>query len=82
MLNIKLKLSASLLCILKDVNNAKDESYTLQVKEGTTIREVLLMEGISPLLAPMVTVGTHKVDLQTSLKKDEAVTIFGPLAGG
>jgi molybdopterin converting factor small subunit len=82
MINIKLKLSASLLCILEDVNNAKEETYTLQVKKGTTIREVLLMEGISPLLAPMVTIENQKVDLHTALDKDETVTIFGPLAGG
>ena len=82
MLNIKLKLSASLLCILKDVNNAKEESYTLQVKEGTTIRELLLMEGISPLLAPMVTIENQKMPIHTALDKDETVTIFGPLAGG
>ena len=82
MLNIKLKLSASLLCILKDVKNTKEESYTLQVKKGTTIRELLLMEGISPLLAPMVTIENQKISLHTTLDKDETVTIFGPLAGG
>ena len=82
MTNIELKLSASLLCILKDVNKPKAETYTLQVKKGTSIRELLLMEGINPLLAPMVTIDSQKVDLHTLLNKDETVTIFGPLAGG
>ncbi|SMC64962.1 hypothetical protein SAMN02746065_106107 [Desulfocicer vacuolatum DSM 3385] len=82
MINIKLKLSASLLCILKDVNNIKPEISTLKVKKGTTIRELLLMERINPLLAPMVSIGNQKVDLRTTLDKDETVTVFGPLAGG
>jgi len=82
MLTITLTLSASLLSILKDVNNAKQERYTIQVKEGTSIREILLMEGISPLLAPMVTIENQKVPLHTVLDKDETVTLFGPLAGG
>ena len=82
MINIELKLSASLLCILEDVNKPKPEAYTLQVKKGTTIRELLLMEGINPLLAPMVSIENQKISLHTTLDKDETVTIFGPLAGG
>ena len=82
MINIELKLSASLLSILKDVNKSKPETYTLQVKKGTTIRDLLLMEGINPLLAPMVTIENQKIPLYTALDKDETVTIFGPLAGG
>lgn len=82
MINIKLKLSASLLCILRDINNAKAESYAVQVKKGTTIAQLLLMEGISPLLAPMITIENQKKDIHTPLNKDETVTVFGPLAGG
>lgn len=82
MINIKLKLSESLLCILRDINNAKAETYELQVEKGTTIRELLLMEGISPLLAPMITIENQKKDVHTPLNKDETVIIFGPLAGG
>ena len=82
MIHIKLRLSESLLCILKDVNNPKDETIHLQAKRGTTIKEILLKEKINPLIVPMVTIGNTKIDIRTALEKDVTVTLFGPLAGG
>lgn len=82
MINIKLRLAESLLCILKDVNNPKQENIALQVEKGTTIKEILLREGINPLLAPMVTIGNKKMDIHFPVEKDETITLFGPLSGG
>lgn len=82
MITIELKLSASLLCILKDINKAGVETCTLQVEKGTTIRQILLMQGISPMLAPMITIDNQKVGLDAVVGADQCVTIFGPLAGG
>ncbi|MBF0258878.1 MAG: hypothetical protein HQK62_08585 [Desulfamplus sp.] len=82
MITITLRLSQSLLSILNDVNNPKQETYSLQVKKGTTIKEILLKEGISPLLAPMVAVDSIRVDINTYLDTDKTITVYGPLAGG
>ncbi len=82
MIHITLRLSESLLCILKDVNNPKDETIHLQAKRGTTIKEILLKEKINPLIVPMVTVNNTKVNIHHALDKDTTITLFGPLAGG
>ncbi|SLM30160.1 hypothetical protein MTBBW1_2130055 [Desulfamplus magnetovallimortis] len=82
MITVTLRLSESLLCILKDIKKTKHETYNIQVKKGTTIREVLLNEGIHPLLAPMVVIDNTRVDINTVLENDQVVTLFGPLSGG
>ncbi|MBF0468325.1 MAG: hypothetical protein HQK61_05510 [Desulfamplus sp.] len=82
MITITLRLSQSLLSILNDVNNPRPETCYLQVKQGTTIKEVLLKEGINPLLAPMVSIDNIKVDIDTVVETDKTITVYGPLAGG
>jgi len=82
MINITLRLSASLLSILKDAGNPKDETIFLQVEKGITIRQILLSERISPLLVPLISIDSKKQDVNTLVETDETITLIGPLAGG
>ena len=63
MIQITLRLSASLLSILEDANNPKNETIFLQVEKGTTIKQILLKEKISPLLVPLISIDNKKVEL-------------------
>ena len=82
MIEITLRLSESLLCILRDANNPKEERLSLRVERGTSVGEILAMEKIPPLLVPMISVGEERGELATALERDETITLIGPLAGG
>lgn len=82
MVNITLRLSESLLSILKDINNPREERYSIQVERGTTIKEILVKDGISPLLAPLVTIDNIRVDIDIPMEMDNTITLYGPMAGG
>ena len=82
MVNVKLRLSESLLCILRDANNPKEENISLRVEKGTTIRKILSMEAIPPLLVPMISMGSERRDVHATVERDETITLIGPLAGG
>ena len=82
MINVTLRLSESLLCILRDANNPKEERISLRVESGTTVRNILLAEKIPPLLVPMISLDDRRTDIHTSLEADGTLTLFGPLAGG
>lgn len=81
-ITITLRLSESLLSILKDAGNPKTEIRRHQADKGATIRDVLVREGISPLLVPMITINNVRTPAGTVLESDTTVTLIGPLAGG
>ncbi len=86
MLTITLRLSESLLSIFRDTNSPKQETCEILVASGTTIRQILVSQGISPLLVPMVgratAQGSQRIDMDTVLDADAVLTLHGPLAGG
>ena len=85
---ITLRLSESLLCILRDAGSPRSETSRLTVAPGKTVRELLADQGINPLLVPMAgfsdTGSKHqqRIDLTTRLTRDGVLTLYGPLAGG
>ncbi len=86
MLTITLRLSESLLSIFRDTNSPKQETCEILVASGTTIQQILVAQGISPLLVPMVgratARGSQRIDMDTVLDADAVLTLHGPLAGG
>ena len=82
MIQIELRLSESLLSILRDTENPKTEIRHLEVARGATLREILATEGISPLLVPMATIDNQRVDLDIAIERETTITLIGPLAGG
>jgi hypothetical protein len=52
------------------------------VQAGTLVRQVLINQGISPLLVPMIFLDSRKVSVDTPLEADGVLTLHGPLAGG
>ncbi|WP_153307629.1 hypothetical protein [Desulfospira joergensenii] len=81
-ITITLKLSESLLCILKDAGNPRPETFQIQVEPGSSIRRVLASQSINPLLVPMISRDSRKIPLDTILEEDVTLTLYGPLAGG
>lgn len=81
-LNITLRLAQSLLYILGDTGNIKEEVFKVRVPPGTTIREVLQSQGINPLLVPMIVCRKKRVSSDTVLREDAVLTLHGPLSGG
>ena len=82
MITLTLKMSESLLSILKDIGCPKQETCRLRVKKHTPVRQVLLAQGISPLLVPMIFLDNRKISMDTPLETDAVLTLHGPLAGG
>jgi hypothetical protein len=82
MITLTLKISESLLSILKDMGCPKKETCRLRVKKNTPVRQVLLEQGISPLLVPMIFLDNRKISVHTLLESDAVLTLHGPLAGG
>lgn len=86
MITITLRLSESLLCIFRDTGTPREETMHCRAASGVTVKEILIDQGINPLLVPMVAMdtkaGNKKIDLNTVLEKDTVLTLYGPLAGG
>ncbi|WDP91628.1 MAG: hypothetical protein HUN04_18745 [Desulfobacter sp.] len=86
MITITLRLSESLLCIFRDNGDPRPESCKIQVAEGTTVKEILAGQHISPLLVPMISFksGSENRRLETSaaITSEGVLTLYGPLAGG
>ena len=82
MITITLKLSESLLSIFRDMGCPKQETCRIRVESGTSVRQVLIDQGISPLLVPMVFLDNRKISVDTPLEADAVLTLHGPLAGG
>ncbi len=86
MITITLRLSESLLSIFRDTGSPRQETCEILVEPGTTVRQILAAQGISPLLVPMVGLATDKgsqrIDMDTALDTDAVLTLHGPLAGG
>lgn len=82
MITITLKLSESLLSILRDMGCPKQETCRIRVYPGTPVRQVLIDQGISPLLVPMIFLDNRKISENTPLETDAVLTLHGPLAGG
>jgi hypothetical protein len=81
-ITLTLKLSESLLSIFRDMGCPKQETCRILVETGTSVRQVLIDQGISPLLVPMVFLDNRKISQDTPLKTDAVLTLHGPLAGG
>lgn len=82
MISITLRLSESLLSILKDAGNPKPEEFQIQAESGTTVRQILAVQSINPLLVPMITRENYKISPDKVLEEDAVITLYGPLAGG
>lgn len=90
MITITLRLSESLLCIFRDSGQPKKETVDVRVAPGTTVRDILAGQGITPLLVPMAGLSPPKargntqkrVGMDTALDSDGILTLYGPLAGG
>jgi hypothetical protein len=77
-----LNMSESLLSILRDAGRPGQPTSRIRVATGTSVRQVLIDQGISPLLVPMIFLDSRKVSMETPLEADGVLTLHGPLAGG
>jgi hypothetical protein len=75
-------MSESLLSILRDAGRPGQPTSRIRVATGTLVRQVLINQGISPLLVPMIFLDSRKVSMETPLEADGVLTLHGPLAGG
>lgn len=82
MITITLNMSESLLSILRDAGRPGQQSCRIRVEKGTPVRQVLMNQGISPLLVPMIFLDNRKISVDTLLETDGVLTLHGPLAGG
>lgn len=85
-ITITLRLSESLLCILRDAGSERPESIRITLQAATTVKHILADQGINPLLVPMVSLDqngqSRRVDMYTPISSDGTLTLYGPLAGG
>ena len=82
MITITLKLSESLLSILRDAGCPRQQTCRLRVEKHTPVRQVLLAQGISPLLVSLIFLDNRKISVDTLLETNAVLTLHGPLAGG
>jgi hypothetical protein len=82
MIIITVKLSESLLSILRDAGRPGLPACRIRVEAGTLVRQVLIDQGISPLLVPLIFLDNRKISVDTPLEADGILTLHGPLAGG
>lgn len=82
MITITLTLSESLLSILRDAGRPAPETRRIRVSPGTPVRQVLIDQGITPLLVPLIFLDNRKISVDTPLEADGVLTLHGPLAGG
>ncbi len=86
MITITLRLSESLLSIFRDTGSPRPDTAEISLASATTVKAVLLSQGINPLLVPMASFQTGKenrrVEKETPLTTDGILTLYGPLAGG
>jgi hypothetical protein len=82
MITITVNMSESLLSILRDAGRPGQPTRRIQVKTDTLVRQVLIDQGISPLLVPLIFLDNRKISVDTPLETDGVLTLHGPLAGG
>lgn len=86
MITITLRLSESLLCILRDADTPMNETIQCETESGTSVAELLFSQKINPLLVPMIALdtkaGIKKIDKRTIIETDSVLILYGPLAGG
>ncbi len=82
MITITLNMSESLLSILRDTGRPGQQTCRIRVEKGASVRQILLKQGISPLLVPMIFLDNRKISMYTPLETDAVLTLHGPLAGG
>ncbi len=82
MISITLNMSESLLSILRDAGRPGQPTRRIRVQTGTPVRQVLIDQGISPLLVPLIFLDSRKISVDTPLEADGVLTLHGPLAGG
>ena len=81
-ITLTLNLSESLLSILRDAGRPDPETRQIRTALGTPVRQILVDQGISPLLAPLIFLDNRKISVDTPLEADGVLTLHGPLAGG
>ena len=77
-MKIILRLSGSIRLIYKELN----EEIVLSVNEPVSIRSLLQMAGMSPMVVPLVYMDGSKKDKDYIVTKDSQINVLGPLAGG
>lgn len=86
MVQITFKLSESLLSIFRDSQTPFNETFNVCVIPGKSVSEILIDQGINPLLVPMVARQCGKqnirLDKDTAITEDTVLILHGPLAGG
>ena len=82
MITITLNMSESLLSILRDAGRPGQPTCRIRLQAGTLVRQVLIDQGISPLLVPMIFLDNRKISVDKQLETDGILTLHGPLAGG
>ncbi|MCF8092545.1 MAG: hypothetical protein K9K40_08795 [Desulfotignum sp.] len=81
-ITLTLNMSESLLSILRDAGRPGQPTCRIRVQAGTPIRQILIDQGISPLLVPLIFLDSRKVSVDTPLEADAVLALHGPLAGG
>jgi hypothetical protein len=82
MITVTLTLSESLLSILRDAGRPGQPTRRIRIAPGTPVRQILIDQGISPLLVPLIFLDSRKISVDTPLEADGVLTLHGPLAGG
>lgn len=82
MITITLNMSESLLSILRDAGRPGHPTRRIRVSPGTPVRQILVDQGISPLLVPLIFLDNQKISVNTPLEAEGVLTLHGPLAGG
>jgi hypothetical protein len=81
-ITVTLNLSESLLSIFRDAGSPRKQTWRIRVETGTSVLQVLIEQGISPLLVPIIFLDNRKISKDTPLETDAVLTLHGPLAGG
>jgi len=82
MITLTVNMSESLLSILRDAGRPGQPTRRIRVSPGTPVRQILVNQGISPLLVPLIFLDNRKISVDTPLETDGVLTLHGPLAGG
>ena len=82
MITLTVNMSESLLSILRDAGRPGQPTCRIRVETGRSVRQVLIDQGISPLLVPLIFLDNRKISVDTPLETDGVLTLHGPLAGG
>lgn len=77
-MNITLHLSGGLRAVLGHLPG----KMTIHMEEPATLRHILAIAGINPLIVMQVAVGGKRGDKDQVIDHDAEITLMGPMAGG